>query len=123
MVAKDMSAFDLVFSDIIMPGMNGVDLATIIRDKYLGCPSFSPAATTAFSPTMRLTASRLSRNHIRSRCYHASCEVRSGQAASPKVHNYSLFIDMTLRAPVSIGSFLETARGGELRCRERLSRI
>jgi PAS domain S-box-containing protein len=38
MLAEDKSAFDLVFSDVIMPGMNGVDLATTIRDKYPGLP-------------------------------------------------------------------------------------
>jgi PAS domain S-box-containing protein len=34
----DEFAFDLVFSDIIMPGMNGVELATIIRERYPGLP-------------------------------------------------------------------------------------
>ena len=29
---------DLVFSDVIMPGMNGVELAGIIRDRYPGLP-------------------------------------------------------------------------------------
>jgi len=27
-----------VFSDVIMPGMNGVEMATIIRDQYPGLP-------------------------------------------------------------------------------------
>lgn len=34
----DEFAFDLVFSDVIMPGMNGVELASIIRDRYPGLP-------------------------------------------------------------------------------------
>jgi nitrogen-specific signal transduction histidine kinase/CheY-like chemotaxis protein len=37
-LAEDEFAFDLVFSDVIMPGMNGVDLATMIRDMYPGLP-------------------------------------------------------------------------------------
>jgi PAS domain S-box-containing protein len=35
---EDEFAFDLVFSDIIMPGMNGVELATLIRERYPGLP-------------------------------------------------------------------------------------
>ena len=35
---QDEFTFDLVFSDIIMPGMNGVELATIIRERYPGLP-------------------------------------------------------------------------------------
>ena len=31
-------AVDLVFSDVIMPGMNGVELAGIIRDRWPGLP-------------------------------------------------------------------------------------
>ncbi|RXH42576.1 PAS domain-containing hybrid sensor histidine kinase/response regulator [Bradyrhizobium zhanjiangense] len=31
-------AVDLVFSDVIMPGMNGVELASIIRERYPGLP-------------------------------------------------------------------------------------
>ena len=37
-LAKDEFAFDLVFSDVIMPGMNGVDLAIMIREKFPGLP-------------------------------------------------------------------------------------
>jgi signal transduction histidine kinase/CheY-like chemotaxis protein len=37
-LAKDDLAFDLVFSDVIMPGMNGVDLAAALRDRYPGLP-------------------------------------------------------------------------------------
>jgi PAS domain S-box-containing protein len=37
-LAGDSLEFDLVFSDVIMPGMNGVEMATIIRDKYPGLP-------------------------------------------------------------------------------------
>jgi PAS domain S-box-containing protein len=38
LLAADELAFDLVFSDVIMPGMNGVELATIIRERFPGLP-------------------------------------------------------------------------------------
>jgi signal transduction histidine kinase len=37
-LAEDEFAFDLVFSDVIMPGKNGVELAAIIRERYPGLP-------------------------------------------------------------------------------------
>jgi len=37
-LSEDEFAVDLVFSDVIMPGMNGVELARIIRDRYPGLP-------------------------------------------------------------------------------------
>jgi PAS domain S-box-containing protein len=37
-LAEDELAFDLVFSDVIMPGMNGVELAGVIRERYPGLP-------------------------------------------------------------------------------------
>jgi PAS domain S-box-containing protein len=37
-LGEDEFAVDLVFSDVIMPGMNGVELAGIIRERYPGLP-------------------------------------------------------------------------------------
>ena len=34
----DEFAADLVFSDVIMPGMNGVEFANIVRERYPGLP-------------------------------------------------------------------------------------
>ncbi len=38
LIAADQSAFDLVFSDVIMPGMNGVEFAGVIRERYPHLP-------------------------------------------------------------------------------------
>jgi DNA-binding NtrC family response regulator len=37
-LASDEFAFDLIFSDIIMPGMSGIELASIVRERYPGLP-------------------------------------------------------------------------------------
>ncbi len=37
-LAEDEFAADLVFSDVIMPGMNGVELAGVIRERFPGLP-------------------------------------------------------------------------------------
>jgi PAS domain S-box-containing protein len=37
-LSENEFAVDLVFSDVIMPGMNGVELAGIIRERYPGLP-------------------------------------------------------------------------------------
>ncbi|MDE2376884.1 PAS domain S-box protein [Bradyrhizobium sp.] len=37
-LGEDEFAVDLVFSDVIMPGMNGVELAGILRERYPGLP-------------------------------------------------------------------------------------
>jgi PAS domain S-box-containing protein len=37
-LSDDEFAVDLVFSDVIMPGMNGVELAGLVRERYPGLP-------------------------------------------------------------------------------------
>jgi PAS domain S-box-containing protein len=37
-LAEDEFAFDLVFSDVIMPGMSGIELAVLVRERYPGLP-------------------------------------------------------------------------------------
>jgi PAS domain S-box-containing protein len=37
-LAKDEFSADLVFSDVIMPGMNGVELAGLVRERFPGLP-------------------------------------------------------------------------------------
>ena len=37
-LATDEFAADLVFSDVIMPGMNGVEFANVVRERYPGLP-------------------------------------------------------------------------------------
>ncbi len=35
---RDVSRFDIVFSDVVMPGMNGIDLGKAVRSKYPALP-------------------------------------------------------------------------------------
>jgi PAS domain S-box-containing protein len=37
-LGSDAAGFDLVFSDVIMPGMNGVDFAHVVRDRFRTLP-------------------------------------------------------------------------------------
>lgn len=45
-LAKDAGRFDVVFSDVVMPGMNGVELAQEIRTRY---PDLSVVLTSGYS--------------------------------------------------------------------------
>ena len=53
LLAEDERAFDLVFSDVIMPGMNGVELATIVRKRY---PHLPVVLTSGYSSALAESA-------------------------------------------------------------------
>jgi PAS domain S-box-containing protein len=53
LLAENQRAFDLVFSDVIMPGMNGVELATIIRKQY---PHLPVVLTSGYSSALAESA-------------------------------------------------------------------
>lgn len=54
-LAKDDLAFDLVFSDVIMPGMNGIELAATVRQRYPGLPV---VLTSGYSDVLAKNADR-----------------------------------------------------------------
>jgi PAS domain S-box-containing protein len=54
-LAKDDLAFDLVFSDVIMPGMNGVELAATVRERFPGLPV---VLTSGYSDVLAQNADR-----------------------------------------------------------------
>ncbi|HJZ20055.1 MAG TPA: response regulator, partial [Bradyrhizobium sp.] len=53
LLAENQRGFDLVFSDVIMPGMNGVELATIIRREY---PHLPVVLTSGYSSALAESA-------------------------------------------------------------------
>jgi PAS domain S-box-containing protein len=53
LLAENQRGFDLVFSDVIMPGMNGVELATIIRKQY---PHLPVVLTSGYSSALAESA-------------------------------------------------------------------
>jgi PAS domain S-box-containing protein len=54
-LADNELAYDLVFSDVIMPGMNGVDLALTIRERHPGLPV---VLTSGYSSVLAQNADR-----------------------------------------------------------------
>jgi PAS domain S-box-containing protein len=54
-LADNELAYDLVFSDVIMPGMNGVDLAVTIRERHPGLPV---VLTSGYSQVLAQNADR-----------------------------------------------------------------
>jgi CheY-like chemotaxis protein len=55
LIDADQFAFDLVFTDVIMPGMNGVELANIIRERY---PSLPVVLTSGYSSALAENANQ-----------------------------------------------------------------
>jgi PAS domain S-box-containing protein len=52
-LAADGFAFDVVFSDIVMPGMNGIELANTVRERY---PHLAIVLTTGYSDALAESA-------------------------------------------------------------------
>jgi PAS domain S-box-containing protein len=52
-LAADGFAFDLMFSDIVMPGMNGIELANTVRERY---PHLAIVLTTGYSDALAESA-------------------------------------------------------------------
>jgi PAS domain S-box-containing protein len=55
LLSEDEFSTDLVFSDVVMPGMNGVELAGVIRERYPGLPV---VLTSGYSNVLAETAHR-----------------------------------------------------------------
>ena len=52
-LASDGFAFDVIFSDIVMPGMNGIELANTVRERY---PHLAIVLTTGYSDALAESA-------------------------------------------------------------------
>jgi PAS domain S-box-containing protein len=61
--------FDIVLSDVVMPGMDGVSLGKEIRKRLPDLPVFSTAGTATFWPMTKTTASISSTSRIRWRSF------------------------------------------------------
>ncbi len=70
---EEVDGFDVVFSDVVMPGMGGVELGEEIRRKYPACRSSSRPATATCSPRKAGTASNSCTSPTPSRNCRAFC--------------------------------------------------
>ena len=76
-LAAEGGSFGLVFSDVIMPGMNGVDLADEIRRRY---PTLPVVRTSGYSNVLAkraATALNCCTSRIPSNRFHGCCRARS----------------------------------------------
>ena len=53
LLAKGADRFDLVFSDVIMPGMNGIEFGQLVRKRYPGLPVVSISGYNALMAEQR----------------------------------------------------------------------
>ena len=83
-LAANAAGFDVVFSDVVMPGMSGIDLAREIRRRYFDLPV---VLTSGYSHVLAQNGSlrlRAAAKALFDRAARRACCTRSAAGAVPK---------------------------------------